>query len=79
MSVQNENKTTAQDSQQASPGEQHGQSEQAKRDAEIEEMQQHSKHQPPGLEKPPEVPPAPPRTAPVSYTHLDVYKRQSSS
>jgi RND family efflux transporter MFP subunit len=63
MSVQNENKTTAQDSQQASPGEQHGQSEQAKRDAEIEEMQQHSKHQPPGLEKPPEVPPAPPRTA----------------
>lgn len=63
MSVQNETKPTPQDAQQARPDEQHVQNVQAQRDAEIEEMQQHSKHQPPGIQKPPEVQPAPPRTA----------------
>jgi membrane fusion protein, multidrug efflux system len=43
--------------------EHHAQSVQAKRDEEIEAMQQHSKHQPPGIQRPPELPPAPPRTA----------------
>jgi RND family efflux transporter MFP subunit len=44
-------------------GEEHHRSAQAQRDAEIEEIQKHSKHQPPGIQKPPEVPPAPPRKA----------------
>lgn len=39
------------------------QGEQAKRDAEIEAIQQHSRHQHVGIQKPPEVPPAPPRKA----------------
>jgi RND family efflux transporter MFP subunit len=43
--------------------EQHGRSAQAQRDEEIEEIQRRSHHQPPGIEKPPEVPPAPPRKA----------------
>jgi len=41
----------------------HALSAQAQRDEEIAEIQQHSRHQPPGIQKPPEVPPAPPRKA----------------
>jgi membrane fusion protein, multidrug efflux system len=44
-------------------GEPHGLSLQAQRDEEIEEIQKRSKHQPPGIQKPPELPPASPRTA----------------
>ncbi len=36
---------------------------QAQRDEEIEAIQQHSRHQHPGIERPPELPPAPPRKA----------------
>jgi RND family efflux transporter MFP subunit len=36
---------------------------QAQRDEEIEAIQQHAKHQHPGIERPPELPPAPPRKA----------------
>jgi membrane fusion protein, multidrug efflux system len=43
--------------------EHHAQSAQAQRDAEIEAMQQHSRHQPPGIQQPPELPPAPPGRA----------------
>ncbi len=48
MSIENEPKQ-----------ERHGQSGQAQRDAEIEAMQEHSRHQPPGIQSAPEVPPAP--------------------
>ncbi|MGA8214864.1 MAG: efflux RND transporter periplasmic adaptor subunit [Candidatus Sulfotelmatobacter sp.] len=37
----------------------HALSAQAQRDEEIAAIQQHSRHQPPGIQKPPEVPPAP--------------------
>ena len=43
--------------------EHHALSAQAQRDEEIEAMQQHARHQPPGIQAPPELPPAPPRTA----------------
>ena len=43
--------------------EHHAQSIQAQRDEEIEEMQKRSRHQPPGIQRPPELPPAPPRKA----------------
>jgi membrane fusion protein, multidrug efflux system len=36
---------------------------QAQRDEEIAAIQQHSKHQPPAIQRPPELPPAPPRKA----------------
>ena len=36
---------------------------QAQRDEEIEAIRQHSRHQPPGIQRPPELPPAPPRKA----------------
>jgi RND family efflux transporter MFP subunit len=36
---------------------------QAQRDEEIEAIQQHSRHQHPGIERPPQLPPAPPRKA----------------
>src|SRR5580658_1709386 len=36
---------------------------QARRDQEIEAIRQHSRHQPPGIQKPPDVPPAAPRKA----------------
>src|SRR3984957_19926465 len=36
---------------------------QAQRDEEIEEIQKRSKHQTPGIQRPPELPPAPPRKA----------------
>jgi RND family efflux transporter MFP subunit len=38
-------------------------SSQAQRDQEIEAMQQHSRHQPPSVQAPPDEPPAPPRKA----------------
>jgi membrane fusion protein, multidrug efflux system len=43
--------------------EHHVRSKQAQRDEEIEAMQQHSKHQPPTIQRPPELPPASPRKA----------------
>jgi membrane fusion protein, multidrug efflux system len=43
--------------------EHHFRSAQAQRDEEIEEIQKHSRHQPPGIQRPPELPPAPPRKA----------------
>ncbi len=43
--------------------EQHAHSAQAQRDEEIEEIQKRSKHQPPQIQRPPELPPAPPRKA----------------
>ncbi len=43
--------------------EHHGVSVQAQRDEEIEEIQKRSKHQPPSIQKPPELPPAPGRKA----------------
>jgi multidrug efflux system membrane fusion protein len=47
-----------------SAGEQHHPvSAQAQRDEEIEEIQKHSRHQPPSVQRPPEIPPAPPRKA----------------
>lgn len=42
---------------------QHHLSEQAQRDQEIAAMQDHSRHQPPSIQRPPEMPPASPRTA----------------
>jgi RND family efflux transporter MFP subunit len=46
-----------------SEGEHHAVSAQAQRDEEIEDIQKRSKHQPPGIQRPPELPPAPPRKA----------------
>ena len=63
MSAENESKLTPGD---ASPGqseELHAHGTQAQRDEEIEAIQQHSRHQHPGIQKPPELPPAPPRNA----------------
>jgi membrane fusion protein, multidrug efflux system len=49
---------------QPGPGEEHhAMSAQAQRDQEIEAIQQHSKHQAPGIQKPPDLPPAPPGKA----------------
>jgi membrane fusion protein, multidrug efflux system len=50
-------------SPQVDGGEQHHLSEQAQRDLEIAEIRQHSRHQPPTIQRPPEVAPAPPRKA----------------
>lgn len=55
MSTENESKQP----QPVESEEHHARSTQAQRDAEIAEIQQHSRHQPPGIQKPPEVPPAP--------------------
>lgn len=74
MSAEDERKSTAGSTdrptqgsganQQAGQGEEHHPlSAQAQRDEEIEAIQQHSKHQPPAIQRPPEVPPAPPRRA----------------
>jgi RND family efflux transporter MFP subunit len=75
MSVENETKPTLGDAQQSGqagsthPSQQsekeqpHALGAQAQRDEEIEEIQKRSRHQPPGIQKPPEVPPAPPRKA----------------
>ena len=43
--------------------ERHAPGAQAQRDEEIEAIQKRSRHQPPGIQRPPEVPPAPPRKA----------------
>jgi RND family efflux transporter MFP subunit len=51
-------------SQAQSPDENHpAMGEQARRDREIEEIQKRSRHQPPSVQRPPELPPAPPRKA----------------
>jgi hypothetical protein len=77
MSVENEPKPTAGNVQQSgqdngahSPQQSdsnkeqpHPLSAQAQRDLEIEEIQKNSKNQVVGIQKPPDVPPAPPRTA----------------
>jgi multidrug efflux system membrane fusion protein len=62
MSAENESKPLAGNTQQPErPSEEHPtQSAQARRDEEIEAIQQHSRHQPPGIQKPPDLPPAPP-------------------
>jgi len=54
MSEENELKATPQGQNE----EQHAQGEQAQRDEEIAAIQQHSKHQAPGIQKPPDLPPA---------------------
>ncbi len=59
MSAENESKQP----QPIENEEDHALSAQAQRDEEIAAMQQHSRHQPPGIQKPPEVPPAPPGKA----------------
>src|ERR1700722_11738637 len=52
------------DAQPSKSGEEHSAlSTQAQRDEEIEKIQQHSRHQRVGIQKPPELPPAPPRKA----------------
>jgi RND family efflux transporter MFP subunit len=75
MSAEDESKSTAGDAARSEPGtganpsqpgqaeEHHALGAQAQRDEEIEAIQQHSRHQHPGIDKPPEVPPAPPRKA----------------
>jgi RND family efflux transporter MFP subunit len=75
MSAENEPRQNAADAKrvdqshdanppQSSPNEEpHTRSAQAQRDEEIAAIQQHSRHQPPGIQKPPELPPAPPRKA----------------
>jgi RND family efflux transporter MFP subunit len=75
MSAENESKPTPGDaprseqgssahpSQQSEQEQHHALGAQAQRDEEIEEIQKRSRHQPPGIQRPPEVPPAPPRTA----------------
>jgi membrane fusion protein, multidrug efflux system len=72
MSAENESKpdatragqSDAASPQQPMPGEEHhALSAQAQRDEEIAAIQQHARHQPPAIQKPPEVPPAPPRKA----------------
>jgi multidrug efflux system membrane fusion protein len=58
MSEENESKPAPGQSE-----EPHTRSAQAQRDEEIEAIQKHSKHQPPGIQKPPDLPPAPPGKA----------------
>jgi multidrug efflux system membrane fusion protein len=66
MSSENESRQTPDDEQQSGPvamQEPHAQSVQAQRDEEIVAIQQHSRHQAPGIQKPPDLPPAPARKA----------------
>jgi RND family efflux transporter MFP subunit len=65
MSGDDESKSTTGDAQRPErpTEERHAHSTQAERDEEIEKIQQHSRHQPVGIQKPPELPPAPPRKA----------------
>src|SRR3984957_20091360 len=77
MSAENESKPTPPEAHRSEPsanasaapprrgeGEpQHALSAQAQRDEEIAAIQQHARHQPPGIQKPPDVPPAPPGKA----------------
>src|ERR1700728_503687 len=58
MSEEDESKSAPEQSE-----EPHTRSAQAQRDEEIEAIQKHSKHQPPGIQKPPDLPPAPPGKA----------------
>jgi multidrug efflux system membrane fusion protein len=71
MSAENESKPTPGDAERSEPTrdahqsqpeqneEHHAHSAQAQRDEEIAAIQQHSRHQPPGIQKPPDLPPAP--------------------
>lgn len=74
MSAENESKQTrdaqrpeeSRSAPQPPPGqseEHHALGAQAQRDEEIAAMQEHSKHQPPSIQRPPDLPPAPPRKA----------------
>jgi len=77
MSAENDFKRTPPNSQRSEPDtargplqsqpaqgeEEHPVGERAQRDEEIERIQQHSKHQRVGIQKPPDLPPAPPRKA----------------
>jgi hypothetical protein len=75
MSAENESKPTPPEAHRSEPsgnaspsqageGEpQHALSAQAQRDEEIAAIQQHARHQPPGIQKPPDVAPAPPGKA----------------
>ncbi|HVJ04711.1 MAG TPA: efflux RND transporter periplasmic adaptor subunit [Candidatus Saccharimonadales bacterium] len=63
MSAENDLKQPSSEQQRGQNEEHHQPATQAEIDQEIEEIQQHSKHQHPGIERPPELPPAPPRTA----------------
>jgi RND family efflux transporter MFP subunit len=58
-----ENETKQSDPQEQSSSQAEHRSSQVQRDEEIEAIQQHSKHQHAGIERPPELPPAPPRKA----------------
>jgi RND family efflux transporter MFP subunit len=55
--------SAVQSQQQGENGEPHAASVQVQRDEEIEEIQKRSRHQPPAIQRPPELPPAPPRKA----------------
>ena len=60
----NEFKQTAESQEQTGQHEEHhGLGVQAQRDEEIDAIRQRSRHQPPGIQKPPEIPPAPSRKA----------------
>lgn len=59
MSAENQSKRTDEERIDQGGAEHHPLSAQAQRDEEIAAIQQHSRHQPPGIEKPPDVPPAP--------------------
>jgi len=61
MSVENE--SISKPTPQPHGDTEHHLSVQAQRDEEVREMQEHSRHQPPTVQRPPEVPPAPPRKA----------------
>src|SRR6202050_2412009 len=61
--IEQEKLTEEQRSQQDQNEEHHAVGAQVQRDEEIEEIQKRSRHQPPSIERPPEVPPAPPRKA----------------
>jgi len=64
MSVENEYKQTAADGSGPRQGEEpRHRSTQLERDEEIAAIREHSKHQPPTIQRPPELPPAPPRKA----------------
>jgi multidrug efflux system membrane fusion protein len=75
MSAENESKQNPEDAKRVGSSdashppqpiqneEPHARSAQAQRDEEIAAIQLHSRHQPPGIQKPPEVPPAPPGKA----------------
>src|SRR6202522_2113884 len=61
--IEQEKLTEAQRPQRDQNEESHAVGVQAQRDEEIEEIEKRSRHQPPGIQAPPELPPAPPRKA----------------